>query len=87
MMGRVGFGLAECRRIRDSNALRNLQQASAARGLKFYINPSREIVPKFLGDFRPDAIAIGPEGGIVIEMKLRGNPASEKQLAAIAKKV
>ncbi|MEA2738141.1 MAG: hypothetical protein QOH05_1448 [Acetobacteraceae bacterium] len=71
----------------ESNALRNLQQVSEARGMKFYINPSRELVPSFLGDIQPDAIAIGPEGGIIIEVKLRGSPASEKQLAAIARKV
>jgi hypothetical protein len=71
----------------ESSVMRNLQVVSEARGLKFYINPPREIVPKFLGDFRPDAIAVGPEGGIIIEVKLRRNPASEKQLAAIAKRV
>jgi uncharacterized protein YutE (UPF0331/DUF86 family) len=71
----------------ESSALRNLQQVSEARGMKFYVNPSREIVPGFLGDFQPDAIAIGSEGGIIIEVKLRRNPASEKQLAAISKRI
>jgi uncharacterized protein YutE (UPF0331/DUF86 family) len=71
----------------ESNVLRNLQLTSEARGLKFYVNPPRELVPKFLGDFRPDAIALGPEGGIIIEVKHRRSSASEKQLAAIAKKV
>jgi uncharacterized protein YutE (UPF0331/DUF86 family) len=71
----------------ESNALRNLQQASEARGLKFYVNPPREIVPKFLGDFQPDAIALGPEGGIVIELKRQGSAASKHQLAVIAKRV
>src|SRR5438477_4561195 len=74
-------------RLLESNALRNLQKLSEARGLKFYINPPREIIPDFLGDFRPDAIALGPEGGIIIEVKFRGSPASEKQLAAIARRV
>jgi uncharacterized protein YutE (UPF0331/DUF86 family) len=71
----------------ESNALRNLQKLSEARGMKFYLNPPREIIPDFLGDFRPDAIALGPEGGVIIEMKLERNPASAKQLAAIAQKV
>src|SRR5579884_310090 len=71
----------------ESNTLRNLQKLSEARGLKFYINPPREIIPDFLGDFQPDAIALGPEGGIIIEVKLRGSPASKKQLAAISKKI
>jgi uncharacterized protein YutE (UPF0331/DUF86 family) len=73
--------------LRESNVLRNLRQVSEARGLKFYVNPPREIVPEFLGDFQPDAIARGPEGGIIIEAKLPGNPASEKQFAAIARRV
>lgn len=71
----------------ESNALRALQKLSEARGLKFSINPPREIIPEFLGDFQPDAIAIGSEGGIVIEVKSRRSPASEHQLAAIAKRV
>jgi hypothetical protein len=57
-------------RLLESNALKNLQKLSEERGLKFYLNPPREIVPDFLGDYRPDAIALGPEGGIIIEMKL-----------------
>jgi hypothetical protein len=73
--------------LRESNVLRNLRQVSEARGLKFYVNPPREVVPEFLGDFQPDAIAIGPEGGIIIEAKFPGNPASKKQLAVIARRV
>lgn len=71
----------------ESNVLRNLQQVSEARGLKFHVNPPRELIPEFLGDFRPDAIALGPGGGIIIEVKHRRSIASERQLAAIAKKV
>lgn len=71
----------------ESNVLRSLRQTSEARGLKFYVNPPREIVPEFLGDFQPDALALGPGGGIVIEVKSRNHPTSEKQLAAIAKRV
>jgi uncharacterized protein YutE (UPF0331/DUF86 family) len=71
----------------ESNVLRNIQQVSEARGLKFYVNPPREIVPEFLGGFQPDAMALGPEGGIIIEVKLRNSPASEKQVAAIARRV
>jgi hypothetical protein len=71
----------------ESNVLRNLQQVSEARGLKFFINPPREILPEFLGNFQPDAIAVGPEGGIIIEVKLRRSPASVRKLAEIAKRV
>lgn len=71
----------------ESNVLRNLRLMSEARGLKFYANPSRELVPEFLGSYEPDAIAVGPEGGIIIEVKLRRSPASERHLAALAKRV
>jgi uncharacterized protein YutE (UPF0331/DUF86 family) len=71
----------------ESNVLRNLQQVSEARGLKFYVNPPREVLSEFLGDFRPDAIARGPDGGIIIEVKLRRNHDSERQLAEIARRV
>jgi len=68
----------------ESNVLRNMQHVPEGRGLKFCINPPREMVPNFLDDFQPDAIALGPDGGIIIEVKHRGSTASEKQLAAIA---
>lgn len=71
----------------ESNILRNLRQVSEARGLKFYVNPPSEVVPAFLGDFQPDAIAVGPDGGIIIEVRHRRSPASEHQLAAIARRV
>lgn len=73
--------------LRQSNVLRNLQQVSEARGLKFYVNPPCDVVPDFLGDFHPDAIARGPEGGIIIEVKLRRTPESERRLAEIARRV
>lgn len=55
----------------ESNVLRNLRRVSEARGMKFYVNPPREVVPDFLGSYQPDAIAVGPNGGTVIELKHR----------------
>lgn len=71
----------------ESNVLRNLRQVSEARGMKFYVNPPREVIPDFLGSYQPDAIAVGPNGGTVIELKHRGSPATEWQLAAIAQRI
>ncbi len=71
----------------ESNVLRNLQLTSEARGLTFYVNPPRDIVPDFLGNYQPDAIARGPEGGIIIEVKHRRSGATERRLAEISKKV
>jgi uncharacterized protein YutE (UPF0331/DUF86 family) len=73
--------------VPESNILENLRQILEARGLKFYINPPRDIIPKFLGDFQPDAIALGPEGGVVVEVKHRRGSQAEQQLAEIARRV
>ena len=73
--------------LRESDVLRSLRQEYEAQGLKFQVNPPRELVPEFLGDFQPDAIAWGPNGGIIIEVKSWRNSASERQLAEIARRV
>jgi REase_AHJR-like protein/ribonuclease HepT-like protein len=72
----------------ESNVLRNLQRSYEARGFKFHINPSRELVPPFLAGYTPDVIAVGPDGGgIVIEVKRQRTPATDRPLAELAKKV
>lgn len=72
----------------ESDALRSLRRVSEARGLTFYVNPPREVVPDFLGDFQPDAIARGPDGGIVIQVKQRRSGAdSAERLAEVARKM
>jgi hypothetical protein len=71
----------------EGDALRQLRQASEARGFTFYINPPRDLLPEFLGDFRPDAIAKGPGGGIVVQVLRSGAPASKGDLADIAKRI
>ena len=70
-----------------SDAFNVLRQAFEARGMKFHINPPREIVPEFLGGFQPDAMALGPDGGVIIEVKSRKSPGLERKLSEIAKKV
>lgn len=71
----------------DRNVLKNMQTVFEGQGFKFYLNPSRDLVPDFLEDFEPSAIALSSDGGIIIEVKHRRSPASEKRLAAIAKKI
>ena len=71
----------------ESNMLRKLRQVSEARGLTFYVNPPPDIVPDFLGNLRPDAIARGPDGGIIIGVKRRGTPDADQRLVDIAERV
>jgi uncharacterized protein YutE (UPF0331/DUF86 family) len=54
---------------RERRVLDALQQNYEARGFSFFKYPSRELIPEFLGDYTPDAIALGPNGNIVIEVK------------------
>ncbi len=70
----TGFSERSERALSESNALRSLQRASEARGLTFYVNPPRRVVPEFLGNYQPDAIARGLEGGIIIEVHASEKP-------------
>jgi hypothetical protein len=40
-----------------------------ANGYKVHVQPSDDDLPSFLKDFRPDIIAMSPEGNVVIEVK------------------
>jgi uncharacterized protein YutE (UPF0331/DUF86 family) len=72
----------------EFDVLRDLQHSYEARGFKFHINPSRELVPPFLAGYTPDAIAVGPEsGGVVIEVKRQRTQSTDRRLAELAKKV
>jgi REase_AHJR-like protein/ribonuclease HepT-like protein len=72
----------------ELNMLRGLQPSYEARGLKFHINPSRALVPPFLSEYLPDAIAVSPDGGgIIIEVTHHRTQATNRQLAELAKKV
>jgi hypothetical protein len=72
----------------ELNVLKNLQASLEERGLKFHINPSRDVLPEFLGSYQPDAIAIDPRGGgIVIEIRRNRNKSTDNQLAQLSKRV
>ena len=47
---------------RESEVLRLLSRRFEEEGYTFLIHPTRELVPTFLKDYHPDAIAISPEG-------------------------
>ncbi|TXN43690.1 hypothetical protein [Methylobacterium sp. WL7] len=64
--------------------LGRLQKDAEKRGWKFYIQPSPQVIPEFLKGYRPDALGIGPDGGVVIEIKARRHDAQGESLAKIA---
>ena len=57
-----------------------LRKDAEQRGWKFYIQPPPQVIPEFLKGYRPDALGIGPEGGVVIEIKARRNEARGESL-------
>lgn len=59
---------------RERAVLDLLKERYEDEGYSFFIHPSPSIVPFFLDDYRPDAIAVGKDGGVVIEVKNRRSP-------------
>jgi len=63
--------------IRERAILDLLRERYEDEGYAFFVYPSPSLVPAFLEDFRPDAIAVGRGGGIVIEVKQSHGPRRE----------
>lgn len=51
-----------------------------AQGYKVIRHPSAEEVPKFLGYFRPDALALGQDVSLVVEVIRKGSPNAEEKV-------
>lgn len=73
--------------VLENAALQNVRRLSESRGLRFYVNPPEGIVPGFLGDVRPDAIAVGPDGGIVFQFQPRRDVQADPRLSEIARRL
>jgi uncharacterized protein YutE (UPF0331/DUF86 family) len=72
----------------EQNVLDNLRRTYELQGLRFYKNPSREVIPDFLRGYVPDAVAVDDKGGgIIIEVKQRRSRTVDRQLAQIAEKI
>lgn len=72
--------------VLEMDVLKDLQASYEQRGLKFYINPSSELVPPFLEGYRPDAIALRPNGSAIIEIIHRQGPATKKHFSELSKR-
>ncbi len=53
---------------RERAILDLLKERYEDEGYAFFVYPSPSLVPTFLDDYRPDAIAVGREGGVIIEV-------------------
>jgi uncharacterized protein YutE (UPF0331/DUF86 family) len=71
----------------EADILRTLRSRYERRGYTFIAHPAGDLVPPFLRGYRPDALAISDRESVVIEVKARRNPDSQKNLAQIAERV
>jgi REase_AHJR-like len=72
----------------EMGVLRDLRETYEGRGMHFYINPPPDVVPRFLGGYRPDAIAIGSDGqGVVFEVKSYRTPTTQGQMDELKRRV
>ena len=57
-----------------------------AQGYSFIEFPADEVLPAFMGGYHPDAIALGKDKSIAIEVKVRRNSSIEKNLRSISER-
>lgn len=67
--------------------LEHLRKNFEVKGYQFIENPTGSQVPDFLRGYRPDALALGPNENVVIEVKQRKARASDVTLAHLAQRV
>jgi hypothetical protein len=76
--------MADIAEKNEADILRALRSRYEKDGYTFLPHPTRELVPAFLGNYRPDALAISDNGSVVIEIKAHRGRSSERNLAQIA---
>jgi hypothetical protein len=65
--------------------LRHIERDYTRRGLKFYLQPGPDLVPEFLQDRRPDAIAEEADGSkTIFEIKSRQSAVPTARIADLA---
>jgi len=72
---------------REQAVIRRLQESYEQDGYVFLANPPSDIIPGFLGRYRPDAIAQKADHQIVIEVKIGRQRKADPRLSEIAKMV
>jgi uncharacterized protein YutE (UPF0331/DUF86 family) len=65
--------------------LERLRDRYEHQGYSFYTHPPRELLPSFLGPYRPDAVAMKGNEGIVIEIKDRVIDKAQPRLSELAR--
>lgn len=71
----------------EADVLRALRSRYERDGYTFVIHPTSELVPEFLGNYRPDALALSEQGSVVIEVKARRGSETDMRLSQVASRV
>jgi len=72
---------------RERLVLDRLKETYEHQGYHFFTEPLPQMLPAFLGGFRPDALALKPGENHVIEVKIGRRPGEERRLETLAKLV
>lgn len=70
----------------EGRVLALLRDGYEADGFSFIEHPDGTDLPPFMRGYRPDALALGKDKSIAIEVKLRRDAAAEKNLRAISER-
>lgn len=71
----------------ERRVLQRMKERYELRGYDVIVAPPPDLTPPFLGRLRPDAIALGPDGGVVIEVRMTRNPQNDRHLSDLAARV
>lgn len=69
---------------REQAILENLRERYEGKGYAFFAYPPRDLLPPFLEGYMPDAIALGPNERVAIEVKPYRGQANPSQLSKVA---
>ena len=71
----------------ERDTLERLREDFEAKGYEFLVEPSRAQIPDFLADHVPDALALGQNDKVIIELKPKESRETKIPLAQLAQKV
>jgi len=70
--------------FRERLVLDRLRETYEQNGYAFFSEPAGDLLPSFLRGYRPDAIALKPGDGVVIQVKFGNHPQRDRRLESVA---
>ncbi len=71
----------------ERRVLQRMKERYELRGYDVIVSPPPDLMPPFLSGLRADAIALGPDGGVVIEVRMKRRPENDRHLSDLAARV